>query len=153
MARWGVVAATATTAAAVAGAVGTRPTSAWYRALAKPAWQPPPQAFPIVWTPLYASIAWAAARALKAESRGGRPGAYASILGADLALNAGWCWAFFAARSPSTALAAIVALDAVNVALIVRTNRRDRPAAALLLPYLAWTGFATALNLAIWRRN
>ena len=32
-------------------------------------------------------------------------------------------------------------------------RREDRLAAALLTPYLAWSGFATALNAAIGARN
>ncbi|MFC4241770.1 TspO/MBR family protein [Gryllotalpicola reticulitermitis] len=153
MARWTLIAAAATAAAAALGAAGTRPKTAWYRALDKPDWQPPGRAFPLVWTPLYASIAWSAARSLKAESREGRVGGYAALLGVDLALNAGWCWMFFTARSPSTALATIAALNAANAALVRRTLRHDRTAGILLLPYAAWTGFATALNLAICRRN
>ena len=35
------------------------------RDLAKPRWQPPPRAFGLVWTPLYASIAWAGGHALQ----------------------------------------------------------------------------------------
>jgi tryptophan-rich sensory protein len=42
-----------TAAAAGAGFLGTKPDTAWYRSLDKPSWQPPPVAFPLVWTPLY----------------------------------------------------------------------------------------------------
>lgn len=153
MTRWGVIAGAATAAAAIVGTIGTRPKTAWYRELDKPAWQPPPRAFPLVWTPLYASIGWASGRALKAASVKGQAGTYAALLGADLALNAGWCWAFFTARSTSAGLATITALNLANLALAAHTRRHDRVAAAALLPYLAWTGFATALNLATWRRN
>ena len=36
---------------------------------------------------------------------------------------------------------------------VVAFWRVSRGAAALLLPYLAWVGFAAALNRAIWRLN
>ena len=39
------------------------------------------------------------------------------------------------------------------VATIVLFARHSRPAAALLGPYLAWVGFASALNFAIWQLN
>jgi tryptophan-rich sensory protein len=40
------------------------------------------------------------------------------------------------------------------VALTAATFWRVRPAAgALLLPYLAWVAFATALTWSVWRRN
>ncbi|AYG02338.1 TspO/MBR family protein [Gryllotalpicola protaetiae] len=153
MTRWGLVAAAATAASALVGTVGTRPKNAWYRALKKPVWQPPPWAFPLAWTPLYVSIAWSASRSLRAAPAGSRRRTYAAALTGDLVLNAGWCWAFFAARSLPAGLATIVALDGANLALIDRTARLDRAAAAALLPYVAWTGFATVLNLALWRRN
>ena len=38
-------------------ALATQPKSRWYRALEKPPWQPPPETFGVVWTPLYAIIA------------------------------------------------------------------------------------------------
>lgn len=153
MTRWGVIAEVATAAAAIVGTIGARPKTAWYRALDKPDWQPPPRAFPLVWTPLYVSIGWASGRALKAAAVKGQAGGYGAVLGADLALNAGWCWAFFTGRSTSAGLATITALNLANLALIEQTRRHDRVAAAALLPYLAWTGFATALSLATWRRN
>ncbi|MFZ2166402.1 MAG: TspO/MBR family protein, partial [Propionibacteriaceae bacterium] len=39
------------------GSAASDPTSQWYVALDKPAWQPPGYVFPIAWTTLYTSIA------------------------------------------------------------------------------------------------
>jgi translocator protein len=140
-----------TTLSAVAGSLGTRPDGPWYRNLDRPSWEPPPIAFPLVWTPLYGLIAWSTGRAADAREDG-RAG-YLALATADLAVNAGWCWVFFTRESAGGGLATIVALDALNLALLRETAKRDRVAAAALAPYVAWTGFATALNAAIWRRN
>lgn len=140
-----------TVTAAAVGSRGTRPDSDWYRSLDRPSWEPPPVAFPLVWTPLYGLIAWSTGRAADASEEG-RAG-YLALTAADLAVNAGWCWAFFARESARGGLVTIVALDALNLALLRETAKRDRAAAAALAPYVAWTGFATALNAAIWRRN
>ncbi|OHV62278.1 TspO/MBR family protein [Pseudofrankia sp. BMG5.36] len=143
----------ATAGAAALGAAATSPGSAWYRALDKPAWQPPPAAFSAVWTPLYASIAFAAARGLDAGSDDRRRRRPRRVFAVDLALDAGWTPLFFRARRPRWALAEIAALNAANAALLSHARRADRLAGAALLPYLAWTGFATALNAAIAARN
>jgi tryptophan-rich sensory protein len=140
-------------AAAAVGSVGTRPGSAWYRALDKPSWQPPPAAFPLVWTPLYASIAWATGRATAATRSERDRRRMLVATAADLVANAGWSWAFFAARSPASGLVVLGALNASNAVLVRESARHDRRAAAALAPYAAWCGFATALNLALWRRN
>jgi tryptophan-rich sensory protein len=71
----------------------------------------------------------------------------------DLALNAAWTPLFFRGRRPRAALAEIVCLDIVNVLLIRQTWRADRTAAVILLPYVGWTAFATALNAEIVRLN
>ncbi|WP_026310642.1 TspO/MBR family protein [Parafrankia elaeagni] len=143
----------ATVVAAGVGAVATSPDSAWYLSLDKPAWQPPRAAFPAVWTPLYALTALAAAQALDSSTGDDQRGRLWRAYGIDLALNAAWTPLFFRARRPHLALAEIVVLDAANVALLLRAWRADRLAGAALLPYLAWTGFATALNAAIAVRN
>jgi benzodiazapine receptor len=148
--RTHVLTSTMTAAAAAVGSLGTKPDSRWYRSLAKPAWQPPGVAFPLVWTPLYGLIAWGTGRAAAVPE--GR-GAMLALTGADLAVNAGWCWAFFDRESPRAGLATIALLNGLNVLLVREAARRDRVAAAALAPYVAWTGFATALNLSIWRRN
>jgi translocator protein len=53
----------------------------------------------------------------------------------------------------AAALAEIAALNAANLDLLRRFWRTDRLAGAALLPYVAWTGFATVLNAEIARSN
>ncbi|MEV7180066.1 TspO/MBR family protein [Kitasatospora sp. NPDC093679] len=143
-----VMVASAATAASLAGDGDT----AWYRGLAKPPWQPPPWAFAVVWTPLYASIAYAGGRAL-ARTRGARRRRLAASLGMNLAVNASWSWLFFRLRRPRLAAAATVLLDISNADLVLCTARTDRAAAWSLAPYTAWSLFATALAIDIGRRN
>ncbi|MFF4540009.1 TspO/MBR family protein [Streptomyces aureus] len=147
-----LVTATAVSAAAVAGSLAVEPDSAWYRRLDKPAFQPPAWAFGAVWTPLYASIAWAGGHALQ-RAAGRHRRALAAALGTNLVLNAAWNWLFFRCRSPKAGLAGTLVLDLSNVVLIRRTTDVDRTAARALVPYAAWCAFATALNAAIVKRN
>lgn len=147
------VAATAVAAAAAAGARAVDADSAWYRALRKPDWQPPPWAFGAVWTPLYATIAYAAGHALGRAGDAPRRRRLGGSFAVNLALNAGWNWLFFARRSPGAGLAGTLLLDLSNADLLRRTARVDRTAARILLPYTAWCCFATALNASIARRN
>lgn len=76
-----------------------------------------------------------------------------ALFAAQLALNALWSWLFFAWHRGGAAFIDILALDALVVATIVAFRRVDRIAAVLLVPYLAWIAFATALNWAVWRAN
>jgi translocator protein len=149
--RTRLVTAALTLTSAVVGSLGTKPDSDWYRSLDRPSWEPPPIAFPLVWTPLYGLIALSTGRAAEASEDG--RGGYLALTAADLVANAGWCWAFFAKESAGGGLATILALDALNLALLRETAKRDKVAAAGLAPYVVWTGFATALNASIWRRN
>ena len=141
-----------TAAAAGVGSVVTDPESDWYRSTEKPPWQPPPVAFPLVWTPLYVAIAYGTGRTVEKSRPEERLGLLA-LTAADLAANAAWSWAFFGRRSPAGGLAVIAVLDGLNAALVRRAATVDRRAAAALVPYAAWVGFATVLNASIWRRN
>lgn len=138
-------------AAAVVGSEGVKTDTLWYRTIDKPRWQPPSAAFPVVWTPLYAAIAYGTARA--ADARPTDRKRFLGLSAADLALNAGWNWAFFDRQSPAAGMAVITVLDVANVALLREASRRDRRAAQALVPYVAWTAFATLLNASIWVRN
>jgi tryptophan-rich sensory protein len=132
--------------------VAVDPDTTWYRRLDKPAFQPPPWAFGVVWTPLYASIAWAGGHALQ-QATGRRRRALAASLAANLVLNAAWNWLFFRRQSPKAGLVGTLLIDLSNIVLIRRTADVDRTGARALLPYAGWCGFATALNAAIVKRN
>jgi benzodiazapine receptor len=146
-----VLPAAGTVAAAVAGGLATDPDSSWFRQLRKPAWYPPPATFGVVWTGLYAATAWAAGEVLsrgKADRR-----AFAGAFAGNLALNAAWTALFFRAHRPWAAAAESALLTASTVDLARRAAAVHRPAAGALVPYAAWTAFATALSAAIARRN
>ncbi|GAA2895563.1 tryptophan-rich sensory protein [Actinoplanes cyaneus] len=142
----------AVAAAAGAGSIATDPGSRWYRTLRKPPWQPPPAAFPAVWTPLYALIAVAGTRALNRGDAGERR-AFARSYAINLGLNAAWTALFFRAKQPKLALAEIALLNVSNLLLLRQAAKVDRLAGAALAPYVAWTMFATALNAAIVKSN
>ena len=143
-----------TAAAAFAGAQATRRSvpSRWYARLRKPPFQPPRQAFAPVWTALYALTAasgWRVARHPASLQRTQALGTW----GLQLALNAGWSWLFFGLRRPRAALVEVGLLAAAVGAYAASAARVDRPAAWMVAPYLAWTGFAGLLNAELVRRN
>ncbi|MCS0634595.1 tryptophan-rich sensory protein [Streptomyces sp. LP05-1] len=145
--------AVAVAASAVAGARAVDPDSDWYRSLDKPPWQPPPPVFGLVWTPLYASIAWAAGHALLRARPPGERRSLGAALAVNLALDTAWNHLFFGRRSIRAGLLGTLLLDLSNVQLIRRTARSDRTAARALVPYALWCAFATALNADLAARN
>ncbi|KAB1988278.1 TspO/MBR family protein [Streptomyces triticiradicis] len=150
--RYGAGAA-AVAATALLGARAVDADSAWYRSLRKPPWQPPPWVFGVVWTPLYATITYAAGHALNASPDGPPRTRLAAGLAVNLALNAGWNWLFFGLRKPKAGLYGTFLLNLSNAELIHRVRRVDPAAARALVPYAGWCVFATALNGSITRRN
>lgn len=145
--------APALVATALVGGLGTDVKSRWYAQLDKPDWQPPGWVFGPAWTTLYALIATGSARALDRIEDDDERYRYALALGANLALNVGWTWVFFRGKRPKWALAEVVLLELSTIDLVRRTAKVDGTAAALLVPYAAWNGFATALTASIARRN
>ncbi len=124
----------------------------WYPGLQKPFFQPPPQAFPIAWTLLYAAIAVAGAMIYLSEHSKYRNIALAAW-GAQLVFNAAWSELFFRHRRPDLALLDILAL-LVSIAIFCFAARKvDRRAFRLFVPYFIWVAFATLLNEEILRLN
>jgi translocator protein len=144
----------AVTTTAVLGGLAGGGSSAWFRQLDKPAFQPPPQVFPVVWTALYADIAVSTAAALSsARASRSTSRSLRGALALNLALNASWSWVFFRAHRLGGA-AAVAGLLTVSSADLARRASSVAPrAGAALLPYAGWCAFATVLSASIARRN
>ena len=143
----------ATAGAAIYGSRHTRNgMGEWYAALDKPSFTPPPAVFPVVWTSLYATMAWSAWRIYDAPPSVWRSRAL-RIWFSQLATNARWSKLFFGKHRPDLALADSIALAGMISSYISAAGRVDQAAARAFMPYLAWVGFATVLNAEIVRRN
>jgi tryptophan-rich sensory protein len=124
----------------------------WYAALNKPSWNPPSWLFGPVWTLLYIMMAIAAWLVW-------RKGGWTlqrwplGLFVIQWLLNAIWTPLFFGMHLIGLALVDIVLLWIAIVATLAAFWRVSKPAAWLLVPYLAWVSFATALNFAIWQLN
>jgi len=124
----------------------------WYERLKKPSWRPPNRLFAPVWTILYLMIAvsgWLVWR------QAGFVGAALplAVYGLQLVLNAAWTPLFFGLHRPDLGFVDIVLVWLSIVAAIVLFVPISVAAAVLLVPYLVWVTFATALNFAVWRLN
>lgn len=138
--------------AAALGALATGNAPGFYGQLAKPTWAPPAAVFGPVWSVLYLLMgvaAWLVWREKDAARRSRALGLFFAQLGA----NALWSWLFFAWHHGAFAFAEVLLLWALVVATAAAFWRIHRTAGALLLPYVAWVSFASALTWAIWRGN
>lgn len=124
----------------------------WYRTLRKSKANPPPAMFAPVWTFLYGCIALSGYRVWSQPPSRERSRAL-GLWGAQLALNASWSPLFFGARQPKASAVVAGAMVPTIAAYSLTARKIDRPAAALMLPYLAWSGFAAYLNGQVIRKN
>ncbi len=126
---------------------------AFYANLVKPSWAPPDGVFGPVWTVLYALMAVAAWLVWRARGSIEAAGAPLGLFAGQLVLNGLWSWLFFGWQLGALALVDICLLWLLLLATMVQFWRVSRLATALLLPYLLWVSFATALSAATWRMN
>ncbi|MGW0891565.1 TspO/MBR family protein [Saccharopolyspora sp. NPDC002578] len=136
----------AVAAVAVAGSFAAGAAAQSYAALTQPSWAPPSWVFGPVWTTLYVLIAFAGWRIWLVAGSIGNARLDLSLYLVGLVLNALWTPLFFALELPVAAMVDILALDVVIIVTVSVFRRRDSLAGWVLLPYLVWTLFATALN-------
>lgn len=139
-------------AAAAIGAVASVSAKTFYAELVRPAWAPPGWLFGPVWTALYALMGVSAWLVWRVRGFAGARTALALFI-SQLAVNALWSWLFFAWRLGGPAFAEVLLLWCLIVATAVAFRSISALAAVLLLPYLAWVTFASALTFAVWRLN
>lgn len=144
-----IVIIVATLAAASTG--GAFRPGAWYEALNKPVWTPPNWMFPLVWSVLYAAMAFAAWLVWDASG----PAAWMALLlyAAQLVANGLWSYLFFGRRRMDWALAEVALLWIMIAALAAMFWSHSQLAGLLILPYLAWVSIAALLNLRMVQLN
>jgi tryptophan-rich sensory protein len=138
-------------AAAAVGAAASIQAATFYAQLIRPSWAPPGGVFAPVWTLLYTLMGLAAWLAWRDGGRRARI-ALALFL-AQLIANALWSWLFFGWHLGAWAVAEVLLLLALIAATLVGFWRVRPLAGLLLVPYLAWVAFASALTWSIWRSN
>jgi tryptophan-rich sensory protein len=141
-----------TFAAAAVGGFASANAGDFYQELTRPGWAPPAWLFGPVWTLLYFLLGIAAW--LVWREHGFRKARIAlSLFLLQLAVNALWSWLFFVWKLGALAFAEVLILWVLILCTVVAFWRVRPLAAALLLPYLVWVTFASALTYAVWQRN
>ncbi|TAA40137.1 TspO/MBR family protein [Pseudoxanthomonas winnipegensis] len=139
----------------VAGTIGAAASvqaATFYATLAQPSWAPPAAVFGPVWSVLYVLMGIAAWLVWRRGGWAAQRRAL-TVFVAQLALNALWSWLFFGWHLGAAAMLDIVVLWVLIVVTVAMFWRARPLAGLLLLPYLAWVTFASALNYAVWQLN
>jgi tryptophan-rich sensory protein len=138
--------------AAAVGAIASVEAKAFYGQLELPSWAPPSALFGPVWTALYAMMGVAAWLVWNAGGFASNRRAL-TLFVLQLAVNALWSWLFFYWHRGAWAFADIVLLWVLIVGTLISFWRVRALAGALLVPYLLWVSFASALNYSVWKLN
>ncbi|HET6511462.1 MAG TPA: TspO/MBR family protein [Candidatus Kapabacteria bacterium] len=139
-------------ALSVFGSMATNSQGEWYRSLAKPEWNPPSWVFAPVWTTIYilliisATIIWHKTNGVERRK-------LITLFAINGLFNLLWSFAFFQAESTVLGFVDILLVWITVLMLVIKTWPVSRAASLMLVPYLLWVTFATALNGAIMAMN
>lgn len=122
----------------------------WYKKIDLPPWTPPDRIFAPTWTLLYAAMGVAAGRIYQRLGNFTLP---LIIWACHYILNLSWAPVFFGRKRLRLGLWMNFVLLGSLGYIIPAYHQIDVLSAKLLLPYLAWLTFATALNWSICSRN
>ena len=140
-----------------AGAIGSLFTrgsvSTWYALLQKPTFSPPNWVYAPVWFLLYILMGISAYLVWRVGISQFHVREGLVIFLVQLILNTFWSFAFFGLKSTIAGLIVIVPLWTAILLTIINFYRISRTASFLLIPYILWVSFATALNFAIYLLN
>lgn len=121
----------------------------WYEFLNKPTFAPPNYVFGPVWTFLYLTMGISFYLVWEKRNKKGVGRDLLLLFLIQLLINLMWSWLFFGLRSPELGFVNIFVLCGVLAYTTYKFYLADKIAGLLLMPYLAWVGFATILNLYI----
>jgi tryptophan-rich sensory protein len=141
-------------AAGIIGSLFTAPAiPGWYAGLTKPSFNPPNWIFGPVWTTLYALMGIAAWLVYDKRAKRTDVKQALYVFVAQLILNVLWSVMFFGAHQILGGFVIIVALWLLILGTILRFLKISKTAAILLVPYILWVSFATALNASLYVLN
>lgn len=127
----------------------------WYKSLKQPPFNPPNWVFPVVWSIVYTLMGIASVMIYK--SGGGffteKNKIPLGLYVAQLALNVIWNPVFFLTERVDWGLALIITIDVMVSLTTWKFFVLNEAAGYLLVPYVAWSLFATLLNYSIWLLN
>ena len=149
---WIVFVAITFGAAAVGGWFTGSSVKTWYPGLLKPAGTPPSWVFGPVWSNLYLLMATAAWLVWQ-ERHSHDVWLPIGLFFGQLLLSAAWSLIFFGLQRPGLALVEILILLMAIVLTSISFSENSRYAFWLMAPYAIWVGYATYLNLGLWRLN
>lgn len=136
--------------AALAGWVTNANLGTWFNQLQQPSYSPPAFVFGPVWMVLYLLIGISGGVLWRRRQQ--YLGLF-TIYIAQLVFNFGWSVLFFGVHSVLGALIDMLILLVLVAILIAQSRTRVRVVSYLLLPYLAWLCFATAINIGVLALN
>ncbi|MGE0187926.1 MAG: TspO/MBR family protein [Steroidobacteraceae bacterium] len=143
-----IIILSATVLVAGLGSIASINAVEFYAQLTQPAFAPPASVFGPAWTTLFVLMtisAWLVVR--ERGWRGSRVEMWVYLV--QLLLNALWSWLFFHWHLGMAALIEVVVLWVAILITCVVFWRIKVLAGVLLIPYLLWVGFATALTYAM----
>ena len=125
------------------------PTGAWYNNLEKPWWTPPNWIFPLAWAVFYLLLAISGARVASLSGNQYAVGFWSL----HIALNTLWTPVFFGAHRLQAGMIIIGLLWFSAAGMIYSSLLIDYISGLIILPYIIWVSYATALNFALWKLN
>jgi benzodiazapine receptor len=149
-----VVSILACQCAGLIGSIFTMPAiPTWYESLAKPSFTPPSWLFAPAWVTLYILMGVAAFLIWRKGLDIRNVKTALIIFLVQLVLNALWSAVFFGAKSLIGGAVVIVLLWIAILFTILRFFKISAAAGGLLIPYILWVSFASALNISILALN
>lgn len=133
----------------------------WYKNLNLPEWTPPGGTIGIVWTVIFILTAVSILIFWNKSERNRKFRWITGLFIANAVLNVAWSWIFFVRHQMLFAVidSALICVSVLLIILYMRSSAKSQGkqllyfAYMLLLPYLAWTAFATYLTYAVWSLN
>lgn len=123
----------------------------WYSILNKPAFSPPNWIFGPVWLTLYLMMGFSLYLNWIKKTKQAK--ANVRLFFIHLFFNFIWTPVFFGAKNIALAYFIIVFIWSLIVIMIFKFWKVSKLSSYLLIPYLLWVTFASALNFFIWKLN